>query len=206
MIPTLVSYSPNTAKTVGRVLDKLTPEKTNFITGTENSDYAKRFVTGSLLSAGIIAIANSIKGNPLKYDKVLRIPAILASGVLGATLPAVVNLTIAKKRKLIDGNTANRARERILTGNTIDSFKASKAAEELLLKTSGWKRKLITGGVVLGTGGTLYAGSQLKKLNNRPSSRSNYTTFLRNNIVSGRMGPRNIGRTDLSNVKRLGMR
>jgi hypothetical protein len=59
------------------------------------------------------------------------------------------------------------------------------------------------GGVTGGLGYGAYRGA--RSLAEAPKPRATYATMLRNNIISGRLGPGNLSQTDLVNVRKMGM-
>lgn len=68
-------------------------------------------------------------------------------------------------------------------------------------------RKVLSKTVRWGTvGGLGYGGYKLNKRLGAPRSGANYTTLLRNNILSGHINPDELGQQDLKSVKLLGMR
>ena len=220
-------------------------------------DVLKGALIGSGASAGMLGalhlIASHIKGSSSAIKKLLA-PAIITSGAIGAITPTLVNLSIARRRGVIDDARADVLRARLISNGTLshDSINNAYNIDQELLKTSGIMSGTLIGsvyGVAKGTagvagkvfdvgakgvgssakylalskkpgapqvvqrlarygtvGGGMAGVGAISKRMARPISGSNYTTFLRNNIMSGRINPNNVGVKDLDSVKKLGLR
>jgi len=92
-------------------------------------------------------------------------------------------------------------------------WKGLKPAAKAVLpsgKTYMPPHRLVRGAVVKGTalvGGMTATSATIGKITNPTvESGANYTTYLRNNVLAGRINPNQLGADDLADIKRLGMR